>query len=85
MRSEHAREELGRHLVVLLVGLVGEEGNRRAGERGDEGLLDLGRGLRVAVADLDQPLLEKPADAHTDHPVGHEALLDPADCHGAAA
>src|ERR1700760_795002 len=37
MRAQRAREEFGRHLVVLLVGLLGQDRHRGVAHGGDEG------------------------------------------------
>jgi hypothetical protein len=79
MRAERAREELGRHLVVLLVGLLGQQRDRGRVHARDEGLVGFLGGLGVGRVHLGQALLEQAADAQPDDAVGHQALFDPAD------
>ncbi len=79
MRAQRPGEEFGRHLVVLLVGLLGDQRDRRAAHLLDEGLVGLLGGLGVGGMLLGQPLLEQAADAQADDAIRHQALFDPAD------
>jgi hypothetical protein len=77
MRAERAREELGRHLVVLLVGLLGQQRDRGRVHARDEGLVGFLGGLGVGRVHLGQALLEQAADAQPDDAVGAPGLVRP--------
>ena len=70
MRAERVREELGRQLVVLLVGLLGQRCDGCAVHAVDEPRGHLGGMLGVVRAQLRQPRTQQAPDGAANDPSG---------------
>ena len=76
VRSEHQLEEPCRHLVVLLVGLVGVDRDWRVAQRLDQLPLALAATLGAALALLGQPLGQQRPDRAAQQRVGQQPAVD---------
>ncbi len=78
--AEHVAEERARHFVVLLVGEMRNQRDRRSAHRGDKSVGLRGRGRGIVRGDLGQPRLQQPANADAHQAVGHHAAFRELQC-----
>jgi hypothetical protein len=74
---KHFGKEGRWHFIVLRIGLIRHQCDRRRADLIGKSRAQFCRASRVAGADFGQAGFQQTSDAGADHRVGHQALLDP--------